>query len=76
MKNWNDIKDGYGFKKIPSNLRKQFSCQICHDNSNRGDLYTKEKIHCDNTSKGYQKMIDKLIHNCWCKSHAIYYHKD
>jgi hypothetical protein len=72
MNKWPEIKDGYGIEAVPVSLVKEVTCSHCPPTRKNRKLFTTEPVVCDGTIAGYQRMVDRIRANCFCKDHGIW----
>ncbi len=66
-KRWKELKNGYGLEEVPRGLR--MICCMC-TRSWPGKLYTNQPIGHWTTQREYQREIDQIRDNCYCRHHA------
>lgn len=71
---WKEIKEGYGFKKIPPEFARELCCNICHGNFPTIHLYTTQDMSYDSVAS-LERMLDRVRKDCWCKMHAERYYQ-
>ena len=68
---WKEIRNGFGLEPVPSGIAVQ--CRFCDQAHN---LFATQSTQSDGTSAGYEKMLDRLHNNVYCKVHAEWWFND